>query len=244
MSELLYKSLEAGTTALANIVLQNYVSIGLTDKEMMLVIHLLSFKAEGNLFPTIHELEGRMSSDSQTIIRTMQRLVQHNYLSIEEDVDPKTGVRSEWYCFVPLHKKIVAFLEDSLQKVQQAESDGEIHKSLYTVFEEEFGRPLSPIECENLAMWLDQDGYSEELVIAALREAVMSGKLFFRYIDRILFEWHRNNVRTPQQAREYSMKFRRYQKNSFYQQQAPKAATGDVPPEFPFYNWLEEGSES
>ncbi|WP_027417385.1 DnaD domain-containing protein [Aneurinibacillus terranovensis] len=244
MSELVYKILESGTTALPNLILQHYTQIGLKDEEMMLIIHLLSFKTEGNLFPTIHQLEQRMSGDTKTIVMMLQRLVQQNYLSIEEDIDPKTGIRSEWFCFVPLHKKIVAFLEDTVQKVQRAEFAGEITKSLYTVFEEEFGRPLSPIECENIAMWLDQDGYTEALIVAALREAVMSGKLFFRYIDRILFEWHRNNIRTPQQAREYSLKFRKHQKNGIFKLPVSPAASGEVPQKFPFYNWLEDDGDS
>ena len=40
-------------------------------------------------------------------------------------------------------------------------------------------------------MWEDRDQHHPNLIQAALREAVMSGKLNFRYIDRILFEWKR-----------------------------------------------------
>jgi DNA replication protein len=249
MSDVILHMLEAGTTSLPNLILQYYRRIGLSDEEMMLIIHLLGFKAEGKLFPTIYELEERMSADASVIMKRLQRLVQHSYISIEETVDPVTGVRSEWYCFVPLYKKVVACLEGQA-KAEEKPSAGQT-KNLYAMFEEEFGRPLSPIECENLAMWIDQDGYSEELIIAALREAVISGKLFFRYIDRILFEWNRNNIRTPQQAREYSLKFRKYQRNERPSQvfqpgvsAATAAAAGALPQEFPFYNWLEEESDS
>ena len=82
---------------------------------------------------------------------------------------------------------------------------------LYQRFEAEFSRPLSPIEAETLSMWLDEDGHKTELIIAALREAVVSGKLNFRYIDRILFEWKRNGVQTLQQAKAYGEKFRKHQ---------------------------------
>jgi DNA replication protein len=246
MSDLVFKMLEAGTTPLPNLILQHYRQIGLADEEMMLVIHLLGFKMEGNLFPTIHQLEERMSADAAGIVKMLQRLVQQQYISIEEEVDSSTGVRSEWYCFVPLHKKIVLLLEQTEEKKQSGEKREGIAKNLYAIFEEEFGRPLSPIESENLAMWLDQDGYSEQLIMSALREAVISGKLFFRYIDRILFEWHRNNIRTPQQAREYSLKFRKHQRGerTVFQPGISAAAASAVPQEFPFYNWLEEDSES
>lgn len=64
-------------------------------------------------------------------------------------------------------------------------------KSLYALFEDEFGRPLSPLEGETLSIWMDQDHHDAEMIRLALREAVLSGKLNFRYIDRILFEWKR-----------------------------------------------------
>lgn len=79
---------------------------------------------------------------------------------------------------------------------------------IYTTFEKEFGRPLSPMECEMITGWLDQDRYSESLIRAALKEAVFAGKLHFRYIDRILIEWSRNRIQTVDQAREFSRQFR------------------------------------
>lgn len=84
-------------------------------------------------------------------------------------------------------------------------------KSLYTIFEEEFARPLSPLECETLAIWQDQDQHDAQLIKHALKEAVLSGKLSFRYIDRILFEWKKNGLKTVEQAKIHSQKFRRVQ---------------------------------
>lgn len=80
---------------------------------------------------------------------------------------------------------------------------------LYQQFEQEFARPLSPIEAETLSMWLDEDKHSAELISAALREAVVSGKLNFRYIDRILFEWKRNSIKTVEEAKAHSERFRK-----------------------------------
>ena len=57
-------------------------------------------------------------------------------------------------------------------------------------------------------MWLDEDQHSPEIIKAALKEAVISGKLNFRYIDRILFEWKKNGIKTVEQAKEHGKKFR------------------------------------
>lgn len=55
---------------------------------------------------------------------------------------------------------------------------------------------------------MDQDRYPEELIRMALKEAVFAGKVHFRYIDRILLEWSRNRVRSAEDARAYTQKFR------------------------------------
>ncbi|SDW29201.1 DnaD domain protein [Paenibacillus sp. CF384] len=79
---------------------------------------------------------------------------------------------------------------------------------LFSVFEQEFGRPLSPMECETISAWVDQDRYPDELIRFALKESVFAGKLHFRYIDRILIEWSRNRVTNTDEAKAHTQKFR------------------------------------
>ncbi|MNI86948.1 DNA replication protein DnaD [compost metagenome] len=64
------------------------------------------------------------------------------------------------------------------------------------------------MELEMISGWLDQDRFPEDLILAALKEAVFAGKVHFRYIDRILLEWQRNRVLTVEQAKEHRQKFR------------------------------------
>ena len=59
-----------------------------------------------------------------------------------------------------------------------------------------------------------QDQHHPNLIQAALREAVMSGKLNFRYIDRILFEWKKNGIKTVDQAQNQGQKFRANQQRA------------------------------
>jgi DNA replication protein len=116
-----------------------------------------------------------------------------------------------------------------------AEQNPLSYDNIFQLFEQEFGRPLSPFECEHLTQWLDEDGHSEELIEAALREAVFCSKVSFRYIDRILLEWHRHGVRTVEEAIVHAKKFR--QKGMLYQAptEQKKENTG-----FSFYNWVNQ----
>ncbi|GAB7387566.1 DNA replication protein DnaD [Bacillaceae bacterium] len=229
--------LQEGFTSFSNLLLKYYKKLGLNDGQMMLLLHILAFKGEGKEFPTVAELEERMSAEPAEVVSMLQHLVKNGFLAIEEHVDPFTGVRSEAYSLEPFYRKIGARLAEEFPPPRKGAAAEKGEDSLYTLFEEEFGRPLSPMECETLASWEEQDGYSKELIKAALKEAVISGKPSFKYIDRILLEWQRNNIRTAQEAREYSLRFRKYQQRKDWKRQA--GGNEEAAP-FPFYNWLEE----
>lgn len=100
------------------------------------------------------------------------------------------------------------------EQKEQQEREDIAEGSLFALFEQEFARPLSPIEYETITMWIDNDKHSPAIIKEALKEAVMSGKLNFRYIDRILFEWKKNGIKTIEQAREQGRNFRLRQQKS------------------------------
>ena len=102
------------------------------------------------------------------------------------------------------------------------------------LFEQEFGRFLSPMECESITMWLDDDGHSVEIIRAALKEAVLAEKLSLRYIDRILFEWKKKNVKTLSDVERHAKSFRTVGIRPAQQDKTAKVKR------VPFYNWLEE----
>ena len=55
---------------------------------------------------------------------------------------------------------------------------------IFSVFEKEFGRTLSMMDCEIINAWIDK-GFSEELIIAALKEAVYNGVFTMCYMNGI-----------------------------------------------------------
>ena len=69
-------------------------------------------------------------------------------------------------------------------------------EDIYSIFEKEFGRTLSSMDYEIINAWID-NGFSEDLVIAALKEAVYNGVPNLRYIDKVLYEWNRKGIKKP-----------------------------------------------
>ncbi|WP_027408536.1 DnaD domain-containing protein [Anoxybacteroides tepidamans] len=219
-----------GSISIPKLLLHHYKRLGLTEVEFMLLLHLHSFMEEGVWFPTPAEIAEKMTLTPAQCMETLRKLMQKGFVSIEEQVDQ--AILSEKYSLKPLWEKLVHYLVSELAASGQKERQEE-EQSVYTMFEQEFGRPLSPFECETLTMWIDQDGHDPAIVKAALREAVLSGKLNFRYIDRILFEWKKNGIRTIEQAKDHGKKFRKHQLKSKLPQPTEHRQT------VTFYNWLE-----
>ncbi len=77
-------------------------------------------------------------------------------------------------------------------KTQEKETSKE---DIFSIFESNFGRTLSNMDYEIINAWIDK-GFSEDLIIAALKEAVYNGAPNLRYIDKVLYEWNRKGYKT------------------------------------------------
>lgn len=75
------------------------------------------------------------------------------------------------------------------------EEKQEVKTDIFSKFENTFGRTLSNIDYEIINAWMEK-GFSEELILEALREAEYNGVLNLRYIDKILYEWNRKGFKT------------------------------------------------
>jgi DNA replication protein len=224
-----------GSASIPNMLLKYYKKIGLTDSECMLFIQLHVSIESGNYFPTPQELANRMTAAGDEITSMLRSLIGRGLLGMDQYEDKEKGVYFEAYTLQPLWNKLLS----SLKEEEMAEKESKKEKqeqNVFVLFEKEFGRPLSPMELETLKIWIDEDRQSPELIISALKESVLSAKLNFRYIDRILFEWKKNGINSPEAARMYGEKFRVRQLQKSGQQEKPRKESGL---KRPAYNWLE-----
>jgi DNA replication protein len=226
--------LQEGNITIPTLLFSEYRNLKLTEYELVLLLNIITFLEKGNGFPTPEELSSRMTVSVSECNEMLRKLVQRGLIDIIDEYS-NDGIRYEKYSVLPLWEKLIEqfLLKDKNSKNQSKKSE---ETDLYTCFEREFGRPLSPFECETLGMWMDDDHHDPTIIKAALREAVMSGKLNFRYIDRILFEWKKNGIKTIEQAKNHGRKFRQKQTQNRNTQEEPQQQT----PSIPFYNWLEQ----
>lgn len=85
-------------------------------------------------------------------------------------------------------------LEQKLLQENKVVKEKETEVNLISIFEEQFARALSPIELNIIKDWKNSN-YSDEMIVKALKEAVKSQVLNFRYIEGILSNWAKNGVK-------------------------------------------------
>ncbi|MYL32780.1 DnaD domain protein [Pontibacillus yanchengensis] len=215
--------------------LTNYHSMGIAEVDVLVILQIHRFQIEGNDFPTPSELAQFLTITEQECSQVLRKLIQKGYLSIEQMTNEE-NVINEIYALDGLWQSLV---EEKVEYNQgnASQFDDEEQPNMFVLFEQEFGRPLSPFEIETINLWIDEDHQEPALIKAALRESVLMGKLNFKYIDRILREWKKKGIRTVQEAREASKSFRSQQTSGA---QTTEESTQKKSDASIYYNWLDD----
>ncbi|WP_203246487.1 DnaD domain protein [Sporosarcina beigongshangi] len=225
--------IEQGNVTIPQLFFQYYKSLGIKDLDATLIMHMTAYATAGNHFPTPMDLASRMHMTDNEVSMILQKLMQHGFLKITQAEDDN-GVLYESFSLQPLWNRLLDHITNMTNKAEK-ESQKNAEGEIFSLFEQEFGRLLSPMECESITMWIDDDGHSVDIIRAALKEAVLAQKISLRYIDRILFEWKKKNVRTLSDVERQTKSFRTVGIRPAQQQQKTVSVK-----RVPFYNWLEE----
>lgn len=228
----------SGVISVPKYLLTHYKMIGLTDREFIIMLQILG-DAETNPYPSIPALADRMSALASEIEESIGHLVERGLLAIERNWNSAEQKWANSYNFAGLIDELAELwaIERSQQLEEERVSRQNVAQSpvplpkpplenLVHVFEQELGRPLTGLECENLDRWLASH-FSEELIIEALRRGVSAGIRNFRYLDSILREWEKKGLKTREEIEAEDAYFQsRQEKKAVKTKKAPKTAPG------------------
>lgn len=217
---------------------KHYSELNIQDDEALIILHLLTFEQEGIDFPTPNDLMQRTNFQLTAISQIIQRLMQKGYVEISQSTD-ESGRLAEKYSIYPLWERLLDLLQSKAQ--QQVSTANKLDEAkIFQLFEQELGRLLSPMEIETIGMWMDLDQHSPEIIKAALKEAVLADKVNLRYIDRILIEWKKRNIKTLAQIEKHSEQYRKNTMAAAPNQPVHQQETVQKKEKVSFYNWLDE----
>lgn len=159
----------------------SYKKLGLEDFEFIVLVFLINEK--DHVFNP-KRLADFFEIEMHRVLEIISNLQSKSIIQFDNKVE--NNIRTEFLNLDNLYRKLSLILMET-NDVQD--------NSIFSVFEKEYGRLLSPTEIKLINNWLEA-GYKEDMIKEALNEAVYNGVTNFKYIDKILFNWSQNGVKT------------------------------------------------
>lgn len=167
------------------LLMENYKKLKINEKELVTLFMIDHFISLGNPFVTADLLSLKMSLDVKEIDKTLVSLLTRGF--IEYIAQGKKTITT----LNPLKSKLYREFQISLTKEDEVKASKEVEIELNNIFQEfskMLGRSLAPVEISKIREWVSY-GYSDELIINALKEALSKGKKSLRSVDKILLIW-------------------------------------------------------
>ena len=213
-TEILNKVIKEKTYNVPSFILKNYEKLNLTAEEVLVLIVL--YNHYGKISYDINKLLEEINLEKYKLMQLISSLEEKKIISIDLITNSK-GLKEEYISLELLYDKIINIYLDVKEETNES-------ADIYSAFEKELGRTLSPMEYEIIKGWV-MDKFSDELIILALKEAVYNGVNNLRYIDKVLYGWRKKNIKNKQDIIKDKEKFKNRQKENI---------------EVFDYNWLDE----
>ena len=189
-----------------NLILRHYSDLGLTAEECVALLHVLAAHPKDSDSFCRQDVACYLEGNEELAKRDIDLLLRKGCLTILEEegagyysLDTFYDKMKETWAFLNAKPQEKTVAEG--KKVTVAKPSAALSQTCI-MFEQELGRPLSPVEGEKLALWLVKDGWEAEMLAEALRRAVLYGSCNFAYIGRILESWQKKGIRTLEAAQQ------------------------------------------
>lgn len=165
---------------------KRYKDLKVTLEEFVFLMYLYNLGNKYLFDP--NKFSSDLNIDLSTVMNYISSLTDKRLIRVEVLKNDK-GLMEEVVILDDFYKKL------SLITIGEANNSSGVDSDIFSIIEKEFGRTLSPIEYEIIKAWLDNN-MSEDLIKEAIKEATFNGVSNLRYIDKILYEWGKNGIKT------------------------------------------------
>lgn len=203
--------------------LKRYCDFKISAEEFIFLMYLYNLGNKFSFNPNKYAEE--LNINLTKIMEYVDKLSDRKLIRVEVVKNDK-GVMEETVLLDDFYSKLSLI---TIDEVVKEEKNNSINSNIFEVIEKEFGRSLTPIEYEISKAWLD-NGMSEELIKEAIREATLNGVSSLRYIDKILYEWGKNNIKTAKDV----------EKNRLRHREEKEKIDEDVDLDIVDWNWFDE----
>lgn len=166
------------------ILLEFYKYLNLTEDEVMVILMINHLLSQGNELINSEILSLKMNMSNDEIDNVLSKLFTKGYIEFITKGDKLyTSIDKIKSILVKCFEKSV-FTDEELKENEELD---QIRKEVFSIFQKEFNRSLTPIEINKIEMWIT-DGVKKEIIFDSLKDARNRRHLSINYIDKIILE--------------------------------------------------------
>ena len=199
------------------IIFNNYKRLNITEEELIILIFIIDLGNKIVYNPDIFVKE--LNIEKYKVMEILNNLSEKKIITISVEKNSSNNKREEYISLELLYSKILNLFKETKTKSIDT-------SDIFSVFEKEFGRTLSPMEYEIIKGWINDEKFSYEIIIEALKEATYNNVNSLSYIERILYDWSKKGIKTKEDVIKDKSNFRNNRKKTNK--------------EIFDYNWLED----
>ena len=199
------------------IIFNNYKRLNITEEELIVLIFIIDLGNKIVYNPDIFVKE--LNIENYKVMEILNNLSEKKIITISVEKNSSNNKREEYISLELLYSKILNLFKETKTKSIDT-------SDIFSVFEKEFGRTLSPMEYEIIKGWINDEKFSYEIIVEALKEATYNNVNSLSYIERILYDWSKKGIKTKEDVIKDKSNFRNNRKKTNK--------------EIFDYNWLED----
>ena len=167
-------------------------------------IFLMYLRSQGNLilFDT-NAIINDLGIELKNLMKYVSTLESNKLIELKVVKNDK-GIMEEYISLDMFYEKLSMYLVEILNEKKDDDS-------IFKILESELGKTLSPMEMEIVKAWKESN-YTDEIIKEAIKESVYNGVANLRYIDKILYNWSKEGIKTLEDVEKSRKNFREKEK--------------------------------
>ncbi len=190
MKAILKRLIDDGVLSYASLVLKYYHKLGLSETEAMALIKLHTLLQEQERIIKPKKFSKWLSLTPKKTEAVLDSLMDKGYLDITL-AETEDGKETETFNVDYLLSKVIHHIKND--KAKQASNIGE----WVAYLEDAFNKPLTQLDSELVKKWLEEDGYSFDMLKDATLKALKYKRSSIKTVDSILSKQSQNQNKVP-----------------------------------------------
>ncbi len=178
--------LKQGNIVIPLYLMQHLKELKINLDEFVFLMYLYNIGEEFTFDP--EKISHSLNISLEDVMNYISLLTEKNFIKLKTLKNEKDTLE-EKISLEGFYKKISLIISEEVNQNDASSSN------IFEIVEKEFGRTLSPIEYEIMKAWVE-NGFTDEVMKEAVKEATYNGVSNLRYIDKILYEWEKKGIKT------------------------------------------------